>query len=235
MPIVNYVVLKTDYINEKQYCEYKEFIKDTLTDPRSWSQYGYDFVENDCKGTLKIRFVNNNFLVKKFGKQINKLSCYVPSNHEIYFNLSNWNCGLTWDNEMFSDKDGEDGLTRYRRYVIIHECGHALGLDHPPTKDVPYTSVMMQNTKGRSWLNKGCTNHKKDYQCWPLSREIFDEECGARSNRLNFKGGGRSPCFFFYLSIILLIVLLVTKVISKFSPKVTYDRKTYNLQSRRIS
>jgi hypothetical protein len=36
----------------------------------------------------------------------------------------------------------------YRTYVILHECGHALGLGHEGRKDFQSVPIMFQQTRG---------------------------------------------------------------------------------------
>ncbi len=75
MPVVTYNILYTKYITEEQYIEYSHFIKGVFKDSRGWRQepYGYDFKEVDSEKAIKVRFVDNIFLVNKFGNLIDKL------------------------------------------------------------------------------------------------------------------------------------------------------------------
>ena len=195
MVIVKYRVIKTPYITDQEYSDYSDFILKTLTDPRGWIKYGYVFSEdsskdsNDNSKIIKVRFFTNDAMVKKYGKSIDRLSAYVPSEHAVYFNLQNWNNG-TWEG-LFPPLGNEDGLTRYRQYVINHELGHALGLEHPECKSGK-VSVMEQNTKGLTWLNRCMPDDKKnrEYTSWPLDKNIYDEEEGDGDNHLKYKVKG---------------------------------------------
>lgn len=193
MAVVNYSIIKTPCITDEEYNNYSDFIYETLTDPRGWSKFGYIFkrASNNSSDAIKVRFLTDKDMINKFDKSIKGLSAYYPFEHAVYFNLHNWNNG-TWEG-LFPSKDNEDGLTRYRQYVVNHEFGHALGLEHPKCKE-GQVSVMEQNTKGLSWLNRCRPNNKKDrmYNCWPLDKEIYDEERGDGNNKLRYKYKGGS-------------------------------------------
>ena len=158
--------LTNDTIAEKK-------IVDTLNDPRGWVKYGYKFVYiNDdyvVPGLLNMYFMTNTNMVKKFGYGIARLSCYVPREHAIYYNIENWNGGSA----------SSLPVDRYRTYVINHEVGHALGLDHT---ECPIEQCMAMNTgnmcKG-SIMQQMSKGPKHIYPCieneWPLDPEHFNE------------------------------------------------------------
>ena len=226
MPIVQYCVLPSPHLSNDQYKEYKDFIHSTLTDPRGWVKrpYNYNFVQIPHENAVPHRdirtyFITNEEMVKKFGKGLDRLSCYDPNNHTVTFNLENWNKG-TWDGP-FPDKDGEDGLTRYRRYVINHEYFHGCGGMHPePPPSLQYASVMQQHTKGLKWLNRCYPDGviRRDFNEWPLPANIFNEEYGCPQNKLRYKnrpklGGGGQVCSINLLWLIILCLCIIVLII----------------------
>jgi len=140
-------------------------IRDTLNDPRGWRQYGYTFEEVPVNTPntpdeliLNIRLSNRERVKKQCST--GTLSCYNPSHHSIEILYDNWMTG-------FKSKLPID---RYRTYVICHEVGHSLGLQHskcpgPGQKG----SIMQQMSRGPEHISPCIENE------WPLPVETFDE------------------------------------------------------------
>jgi len=73
------------------------------------------------------------------------LSCYDPSSENIYINADNWTCVSS------ACANARSSMANYRRYVILHEVGHALGFAHTTCNEVGGTGpvpIMSQQTKG---------------------------------------------------------------------------------------
>ena len=201
-----------------------------LNDPRGWKKYGYQFEEisnednkkirSKCFGILssnknkpiELRFLINNNM-KKIDKCLDGLSCYHTSKHSVYININNW---LNGGVDPFPSKNGEDGIMRYRNYVITHEFGHALGFDHPKCKK-GINPVMEQMTKGLTNLNR-CEDNKNKWielNEWPLDCSEFDEEKGD-NNILIYKGGGRLKIYIHLILLTLLTIIVVIYLINEF-------------------
>lgn len=157
-----YKVHKTKFITPDQYIEMCNKIYDTLNDKRGWSRFGYKFIESSEGKPLNIYFLPNKELITKLGQSMDGLSCYVPLTHTIYFNIENWN----------GESKSTLPVDRYRTYVINHEVGHALGLDHPDDRKDKCSGslgfVMLQMTRGPDFVSPCLQNE------WPLDNEFTD-------------------------------------------------------------
>uniref|UniRef100_A0A6C0LJK5 DUF3152 domain-containing protein n=1 Tax=viral metagenome TaxID=1070528 RepID=A0A6C0LJK5_9ZZZZ len=254
MPKVKYYISKTDDINDQEYNEYSKIIKEILTHRSGWikSPYNYEFVydetkeDGDIMPPIKVEFYTNENLVNKIGNSLNKLSAYdptkLPNKHGIYFNLDNWDGGphktKSGVEQPFPDDMGPP-LDTYRYYVVNHEFGHALGLDHPNlSKDI--VSVMYQGTKGLEWLR--IKNPNRNYVWFPGP----DEETGNHLNYKKAKGGGVQKNCMNRLTMIIMLVLCAIFIIFLFAKHIKsffssqspqkkrlyndrYNRKSYNL------
>ena len=125
MPVVTYTVAVSPGTDPTVAASFPAEVARVLGDPRGWRKYGYTF--RDVTGTgesasLLIRLApaaeTRRRCYSKAGDP--DLSCWVPRLREININERNWVTGAA------------SGLPpeRYHNYVISHEMGHALGLDH---------------------------------------------------------------------------------------------------------
>ena len=103
----------------------------------------FKFSQNKNIIDYNIFLKSNDFIIDKFGDVFNNLSVAEKGGKNIYINSSNWN--NTPILSKLSDKD-------YKIYVINHEMGHILGLDHPNISDrfdLMKCPVMVQQTLGK--------------------------------------------------------------------------------------
>ncbi|QDP98492.1 DUF3152 domain-containing protein [Microlunatus elymi] len=119
------------------------FIHAVLNDPRSWGRSGdwrLKLVGPDTKADVSVYLVTRTTtdrLCEPLQTE-GKVSCF--NKHRVVLNADRWAYGA---------KSYGSDLIGYRRNVVNHEFGHALGHDHVrcpgPGKAAP---IMMQQTKG---------------------------------------------------------------------------------------
>lgn len=119
--------------------EVAAFIDETLADPRGWST-AHRMVRVDGEADIRIVLATpetTDLLCAPLDTD-GRLSCRNGGN--VVLNAWRWEHG--------ADAYGDD-ITNYRRYLINHETGHALGYAHatcPGESNV--APVMLQQTKG---------------------------------------------------------------------------------------
>jgi hypothetical protein len=140
----------------------RNFFLNTLNDARAWpivwietrnpyqSNWNVvletqDFIDSTYPSTIK------GLSVTEFGS-ITATGTKAPM---TVFSAKNW---TTVPKEL----RGKYNIHEYRTYVIMHECGHAIGLGHQTCKSGP-APIMLQQTRGL----KHCTKN-----LWPLEEEI---------------------------------------------------------------
>lgn len=114
-------------------------VKAILNHPMSW-WVDFKFVRKPELADFKIYLRSGQFISNRCGfSPSKKLSCASRKTMEIFIDVDRWNFG--------SDKVSYS-LAQYRTYLINHEVGHLLGLNHEkPTVGLP-CPVMHQQTLG---------------------------------------------------------------------------------------
>lgn len=134
---------------------FRTTVEQTLTSPRGWSLGGaVRFVAGRSKPDVRIWLASPSEVAAAHPTCDALFSCRVEA--DVYINIERWRRGATGTWRL--------PLDDYRRYVINHEVGHWLGLEHrgcrTPGAAAP---VMLQQTIGL----QGC-----DERVWPLPREL---------------------------------------------------------------
>jgi hypothetical protein len=118
-------------------------IQGTLDDKRSWrgtGQWRFELVPVGQSATLHAYIVTPNTTDRLCAPYLTRGEVSCQNGNRVVLNAKRWLLGV--------DSYGSD-LTNYRRYLVNHEFGHALGKHHV---DCPgqgrLAPVMMQQTKG---------------------------------------------------------------------------------------
>jgi hypothetical protein len=239
---IYFITFVDDNIQEDR-VKFKDEVISILTDDNGWKKYDYNFIcindwvmdtslNNIIYKTIKAtaggiaatdESIDNQIKTSKYpilkiylksAKQTNKdcemhgFSCtrfkdnYIPI--DIIINYNNW-CGKSKSSLAISD---------YRKYVINHEVGHWLGLDHTECpidqckkmglKECP-ASIMQQMTRGPKYIWP-CKE-----QPYPLDH-IFNID-NPKISKYRFishsvKGGSGKKKKYLYLIILIIIILL---------------------------
>ena len=124
--------------------EVATFIDETLTDPRGWSTaHRMVRVDGDADIRIVVATPETTDLLCAPLDTDGRLSCRNGSN--VVLNAWRWQHG--------ADAYGDD-ITNYRRYLINHETGHALGYAHASCPgEASAAPVMLQQTKGLNGCN----------------------------------------------------------------------------------
>ena len=167
MPRVTYTTAVGPGVSGEPAETFAATVDRVLADPRGWRKYGYKFVRTEKRPSLLIRLETAETATRKCG--VSGFSCWREKPNDIIMNLANWMGG----------SKSELPLDKYRTYVVSHEVGHSLGLDHQkcPIAECArrgMTScpapVMMQMTRGPGHVWP-CTESE-----WPLDPDWVEED-----------------------------------------------------------
>jgi hypothetical protein len=132
-------------------------IQGVLDDPRSWRgtrRWRFELTPVGHPATLHAYIVTPRTTDQLCAPYLTRGEVSCENGNRVVFNAKRWLLGV--------DAYGSD-LTNYRRYLVNHEFGHALGKHHV---DCPgagrLAPVMMQQTKGLGACRKNP---------WPLATE----------------------------------------------------------------
>jgi hypothetical protein len=136
----------------------------TLNDRRAWPLHWYQTL-NASQSNWNISLETQNFIDSYYPSSISGLSVTEhrdlratgPQAPKTYFSYENWTS---------VPKTLRYSLHEYRTYVLLHECGHALGQGHRRCTGGP-APIMLQQTRGLGECTKNI---------WPLEKELKDVE-----------------------------------------------------------
>lgn len=135
----------------------KQFFLTTLNDPKSWPVIWLE-TKNPLLSNWSVCLEKQQFIDNEYSKHITGLSVtefYDGKSPKTLFSYENFT-------KVPKPLLGTYNIHQYRTYLILHECGHALGLGHKRTTIGP-APVMLQQTLGLKKLDKNV---------WPLKSEI---------------------------------------------------------------
>lgn len=136
--------------------EVATFVEDTLSDKRGWSSTGeHRLVRVQRQANLRIILASPKSADKLCSPLETKGRLSCRNGPHVVINAWRWRHGA---------EGYDDAITAYRRYVVNHETGHALGYPHVdcPGADQP-APVMLQQTIGLD----GCQPNP-----WPLGVDL---------------------------------------------------------------
>ena len=110
---------------------------------QSWNWYFTKLAiqESEQDGCYRIGLVTSKWIQENITENEANLSYAIPSKRSCYINLDRWN-GID------PARENRLNLWQYRYYLINHEFGHLLGLNHPEElcKNTTTTPMMNQHT-----------------------------------------------------------------------------------------
>lgn len=137
-----------------------------LNDPRAWP-FSWTRTFDEGQSNWTVRLEDRNQIAEETGdldvnNEIEGLSVTFMRRkpRETLFSAENWT-SVPGPLRPFKYSKEE-----YRTYLILHECGHALGLGHARCSG-GQAPIMLQQTKGLNSGQQMCTKN-----IWPLAREI---------------------------------------------------------------
>ena len=202
--LLTYSVEVNQAIGEVKLEEFAAAVARVLDDRRGWRKYGYEFVKipADRKADVRIRLETAESAKALCGMA--GFSCQRGGPKDIIINLDNW----------LGKSASELPVERYHNYVLMHELGHHLGLDHQRCpidecrrrgmKECP-ASVMQQMTRGRSAIAP-CIESD-----WPLDPDWLIDDPRPKKGRTNVVKGA----IIIVLIIIVILIASLTAVLSE--------------------
>ena len=116
----------------------------------------YKFVLHDEESktpNILITWMSDYTMTVEHGKEFRGISAASLVNRHpanVYLNEQNWSSLRRPHHEHWRRKFGDQALNMYRRYMVAHEVGHVLGLEH----SFPHLTTAI------SWNNKLCPEAK---------------------------------------------------------------------------
>ena len=133
---------------------FRRVVAETLFDPRGWSLGGSVlYLPVHAGGSVRIWLASPRAVAAAHPTCDARYSCRVGD--DVYINDVRWRTGST----TFAGR----GLAAYRRYVVNHEVGHLLGLDHRRCRGTGAAALVMQQ---QTIALDGC-----EARVWPQSAE----------------------------------------------------------------
>lgn len=137
----------------------KKFVLKVLNDPRAWPVGRWTMASATSRPTWTVALEAQDHIDRVAGPSIAGLSVTFMDRSVSWLSYTNWTT-------VPGPLQGLYSLEAYRVYLILHECGHGLGLDHPDKSwALPRSGpapVMKQQTLGLGPYRPNV---------WPLGQE----------------------------------------------------------------
>ena len=173
------IILNIHVTCEKSLLSYFEnfyhYVASVLKDKRGWKQAGlkFVFVKTEKEADLHIQLTRNSTIEQKCNFSL--LSCaFMDGSRRCFINFTRW---------LHGSKKSHLSLHSYRIYVIGHEIGHILGLEHAEcacqikndknsTNKNKNSLLCDKNTPAPLMLPQTLGTHACKGNSWPLQEEI---------------------------------------------------------------
>lgn len=142
-----------------------QFFMNILNDARSWP-FHWTITTRPSEANWTVRLETHQQIMKETNDYDNNdivglsVTFMTRKPRETLFSFENWT------NVPEALRPFQYTRIDYRTYLILHECGHALGLQHARCTGGP-APIMLQQTRGLSSGLQVCTKN-----LWPLASEM---------------------------------------------------------------
>ena len=182
--------------------EFNSEVSRILNDNNGWKKYGYQFNQtlDINKAELKIYLNSSKLTTQLCGTNLKNLSCtrFIKKQPiDIIINYNNW----------IGNSKSKLNIQDYHTYVINHEVGHFLGLNHNtcPIKEckkrnmkICPASIMQQMSKGPKHIS-------------PCIESIYplNPDWRIDNPKLISGGGIKNKIIYLYIILVILIILVI--------------------------
>lgn len=160
--VVYYYVYESDIDKDFKYIVVNNIKKS------NWNKYfNIEYTDNILLADIKIQLVLKSYL-KNWDTNYSTTVQSFYNSPNIYINADNW---------LHGSAKSKLGLWDYRKYIINHEFGHALGYDHLICNEDNningYCPIMHQNTNGCGKYKCSINTQEIDYNKAPRIKNSY--------------------------------------------------------------
>jgi len=144
---IKYVYIKSNVTDTEAFAKSVMII---LNSRKGWGQlFVWNRVKAPTNNSYEIYLQTNDDIVKEHGKSFDKLSCARVGGPQCWINYENWSNPPEKSGYSKKCQNVSEFMTCacYKYYVINHEVGHVLGLEHPTEKHLKTLQSLRDNLK----------------------------------------------------------------------------------------